>query len=77
LHHYAPGITHNTERVFGLRVPAQTPVQLNPREHTHWQWLPYREAAERCFSPSNAEALLQLPNFAQPLRSHQEDPPCT
>jgi dATP pyrophosphohydrolase len=67
LHHYAPGITHNTERVFGLQVPAQTPVQLNPREHTHWQWLPYRDAAAMCFSPSNAEAILMLPRFAGAL----------
>lgn len=61
LYRYAPGITHNTERVFGLQVPIGAPVQLNPREHTHYQWLPYRAAADACFSPSNAEAILQLP----------------
>lgn len=60
-HRYAPGVTHNTERVFGLRVPRGTPVTLAPREHTQYVWLPYREAADRCFSPSNAEAILQLP----------------
>ncbi len=60
---YAPGVTHNTEHVFGLCVPAGTPVRLSPREHIHHQWLPWREAADRCFSPSNAEAVLQLPNF--------------
>ena len=63
LHRYAPGVTHNTERVFGLQVPDATPVTLSPREHTHHVWLPYHEAAERCFSPSNAEAVLQLPRF--------------
>jgi len=62
-HRYAPGITHNTEHVFGLTVPAGTPVTLNPREHLHFEWLPWREAADRCFSPSNAEAVLQLPRF--------------
>ena len=62
-HRYAPGVTHNTEHVFGLRVPAGTPVTLAPREHLAWQWLPWREAADRCFSPSNAEAILQLPRF--------------
>ncbi len=61
---YAPGVTRNTERLFGLRVPAGTPVALSPREHTAYQWLPWREAAERCFSPSNAEAILLLPQFA-------------
>lgn len=63
LHRYAPGVTRNTEHLFGLTVPAGTPVQLNPREHTAWRWLPWREAADACFSPSNAEAILMLPQF--------------
>jgi dATP pyrophosphohydrolase len=62
-HRYAPGVTHNTEHVFGLTVDAGTPVALNPREHLAWVWLPWREAADRCFSPSNAEAILLLPQF--------------
>ena len=62
-HRYAPGVTHNTEHVFGLRVPEGTPVRLAPREHLQHVWLPWREAADRCFSPSNAEAILQLPRF--------------
>jgi dihydroneopterin triphosphate diphosphatase len=62
-HRYAPGVTHNTEHVFGLRVPRDSPVRLNPREHLRYDWLPWREAADRCFSPSNAEAILQLPRF--------------
>ena len=61
---YAPGVTRNTEHLFGLRVPHGTPVRLSPQEHTAFQWLPYREAAELCFSPSNAEACLMLPRFA-------------
>lgn len=64
LHRYAPGVTRNTERVFGLCVLAGTPVVLNPREHTDFCWLPWRAAADRCFSPSNAEACLLLPRFA-------------
>lgn len=62
-HRYAPGITHNTEHVFGLRVPREIPVHLSPREHVQHAWLPWREAADRCFSPSNAEAILMLPRF--------------
>ncbi|MGC4061460.1 MAG: dihydroneopterin triphosphate diphosphatase [Aquabacterium sp.] len=58
---YAPGVTHNTECVFGLCVPRNIPVVLAPREHTRFEWLPWREAADRCFSPSNAEAILELP----------------
>ncbi len=60
---YAAGVTHNTEHVFGLTVPAVLPVTLNPGEHLRHRWLPWREAADRCFSPSNAEAILQLPRF--------------
>ena len=59
-HRYAPGVTHNREHVFGLCVPAGTPVTLAPEEHTHFRWLPWHEAADQCFSPSNAEAILQL-----------------
>ena len=64
LHRYAPGVTRNTERLFGLQVAQRCPVQLNPREHTAHQWLPHHQAAELCFSPSNAEAILQIPRMA-------------
>jgi dihydroneopterin triphosphate diphosphatase len=69
-HRYAPGVTHNTEHVFGLTLARQPPVRLNPREHLAHRWLPWREAADACFSPSNAEAILQLPRFvpASPAR---------
>ena len=60
---YAPGVTHNTEHVFALEVPAGTPVVLAPREHLAFRWLPWREAADACFSPSNAEAILHLPRW--------------
>jgi dATP pyrophosphohydrolase len=61
-HRYAPGVTQNNEHVFGLVVPPSVPVTLSPREHLRYAWLPYREAADKCFSPSNAEAILQLPD---------------
>ena len=62
-HRYAEGVTHNTEHVFALEVPARMAVTLAPREHLRYAWLPWREAAERCFSPSNAEAILHLPRW--------------
>jgi dATP pyrophosphohydrolase len=62
-HRYAPGITRNTEHVFGLLVPRNIPITLSPREHVNHIWLPFREAADQCFSPSNAEAILQLPKY--------------
>ncbi len=61
LFRYAPGVTRNTEHVFGLEVPDRVPVTLAPREHVAHRWLPWREAAEQCFSPSNAAAILKLP----------------
>lgn len=60
---YAPGVSRNTEHVFGLTVAEGTVVTLAPREHRQYRWLPWREAADLCFSPSNAEAILQLPRF--------------
>jgi dATP pyrophosphohydrolase len=51
-HRYAPGVTRNTEHVFGLQRPRGHAITLAPREHWRFQWLPYREAADRCFSPS-------------------------
>lgn len=67
-HRYAPGVTRNTERVFGLCVPSAQPVRLSPREHRAQVWLPWREAADRCFSPSNAEAILHLPHWLPQAR---------
>lgn len=61
---YTPGVTHNTEHLFGLCVPRAVPVVLSPREHRAQVWLPWAEAAERCFSPSNAEAITWLPRLA-------------
>ena len=64
-HRYAPGVTHNTEHVFSVCVPRATAVSLSAREHLQYAWLTYIEAADRCFSASNAEAILQLPHRAQ------------
>ncbi len=62
-HRYAPGVSHNTEHVFSLCVPPGTAVTLSAHEHVSFQWLPYLAAADLCFSPSNAEAVLLLPQF--------------
>ena len=58
---YRPGVTHNTEHVFGLTVPRDCEVRLAPREHTVHRWLPWREAAEQCLSWSNRDAIRLLP----------------
>lgn len=62
-HRYPPGVTENEEHVFGLLLPAPRPVTLAPDEHSRYQWLPWAEAADKVFSPSNAEALRLLPRY--------------
>ncbi len=57
---YAPGVTHNTEHVFGLQLSRRVAVQLDPREHLNFQWLPWQDAAGKVFSPSNRAAILQM-----------------
>jgi dATP pyrophosphohydrolase len=60
-HRYAPGVTHNTEHVFGLCLRAAQPVTLAPAEHVAFEWLPWTAAAERVRSWSNRDAILLLP----------------
>jgi len=57
---YAPGVAYNTEHVFGLLLPQPGEIRLAPREHLQFVWLPWKEAAERCFSWSNADAIRRL-----------------
>jgi dATP pyrophosphohydrolase len=57
---FAAGVTHNTEHVFGLRLAARLPVTLSEAEHTAFAWLPWREAAGKCFSWSNRDAIRML-----------------
>lgn len=61
-HRYAPGVTQNREQVFGLRLTHRPEVTTAPDEHRDCCWLPWREAAERCFSWSNRDAILLLPS---------------
>jgi dATP pyrophosphohydrolase len=60
-HRYAPGVTQNTEHVFSLEVPRETPIRTAPGEHLDHCWLPLAEAAEKVFSWSNRDAILALP----------------
>ena len=59
-HRFASGVTHNTEHVFGLKLARRAPVTLSRDEHVAYEWLPWREAAQRCFSWSNRDAILLL-----------------
>lgn len=58
---FLPGTTHNTEHVFSLEVPARLAVNLAADEHLDYVWLPWREAAQKCASWSNRDAITMLP----------------
>jgi dihydroneopterin triphosphate diphosphatase len=58
---YAPEVTHNTEHVFGFLVDGPTVATLDPAEHVAQLWLPWQEAMAKVFSPTNRDAIRQLP----------------
>jgi len=57
---YAPGVTQNTEHLFGLELPAPLPVQLATDEHVRYEWVDWRAAAKKVFSWTNVDALKRL-----------------
>jgi len=63
---FPPGTTHNTEHVFSLELPARMEVRLAPDEHRAQRWLPWRAAAQACFSWSNRDAICMLPARSAP-----------
>ena len=62
-HRYAPGVTHNRERVFSLCLAHPVDITVSPDEHRAWHWTPWQAAADACFSASNREAILALANL--------------
>ena len=63
---YAPGVTENTEHVFSLCLPEPRTVAIAAGEHLAWRWLPWQEAAAACFSWTNRDAILALPQHLAP-----------
>jgi len=59
-HRFAPGVVTNTEHVFALQLAERVSVRMAPDEHVAFIWLPWREAAARCFSWSNRDAIVML-----------------
>jgi len=57
---YAPGVSHNTEHVYSLCLPAPCEVRLSPEEHLASRWLPWKQAARQVFSWTNRDAILML-----------------
>lgn len=59
-HRYPHGVSHNTEHWFMVCVPDDFIPRLAANEHVGYAWLKADEAAKRCFSPNNAQAILEL-----------------
>lgn len=59
-HRYPEGVSLNTEHWFAVCLPQGAEPQLAEREHVGYAWLSAKDAAERCFSPNNAQAILAL-----------------
>ena len=59
-HRYAPGVVENIEHLFGLELPQALPITLAQDEHTRYEWVDWREAANRVFSWTNIDALKRL-----------------
>ena len=57
---YAPGVTHNTEHVFRLALPAVTAIVLAPEEHSESVWLPRAAALARATSATDRAAIAVL-----------------
>jgi dATP pyrophosphohydrolase len=57
---FAPGVTHNEESVFRVIVPEVCDVALHPQEHTRAIWLPREAAAQKVFSWTNRDAILEF-----------------
>ena len=62
---YAPDITHNTEHIFGLKLPSVIPIQLSENEHVQYLWLDWKEAMDKVFSWTNVEAIKKLAEIHQ------------
>ena len=59
-HRYAPNVTENTEHLFSLKLPNPVFIHLAPKEHIQYEWVDWREAAQRVFSWTNIDALKRL-----------------
>ena len=57
---YAPGITHNLEHAFSLRLPHRVAVILSEAEHVQFRWASYLEALETASSSTNRAVIAEL-----------------
>ncbi len=61
---YAPGVTHNEEVCFALRVDIRD-ARIDPREHEAFAWVPYSEAMEMLYWESSKRAFARAEMLLQ------------
>ena len=54
---YAPGVMKNREHVYRLELDKVQEIQLDPREHLEYKWMPREQAIKLAFSPTNQQAI--------------------
>jgi dihydroneopterin triphosphate diphosphatase len=64
-HRYAPNVTENREHLYGLCLPSRMDIGLAADEHVRYEWVDWREAAQRVFSWTNVDALKRLGEIYQ------------
>lgn len=57
---YAPGVTHNLEHAFSLRLPTRVPVTLSHAEHEQYRWVSDLEAVSTVSSSTNRNVIAEL-----------------
>lgn len=64
---YAPEVTHNVEHVFTLLLPTRQLIQLNPQEHSIYQWLSRNQALAKVTSYTNRQAIAEWVKNPAPI----------
>jgi len=57
---YAPGVTHNVEHAFALKLAHRVPIMLSPREHAQYRWLKAQDALATVSSQTNRTIIERL-----------------
>jgi len=54
---YAPGVTHNVEHLFSVRLSSTCEINTNPSEHSAYQWVDLDSARRLVWSWTNREGI--------------------
>ena len=57
---FAAGVVENVEFEWRYRLPRTMEIRMNDEEHSHYCWLPVRDAVNKVWSWTNRDALRNL-----------------